>query len=409
MKTWAFRIVGILLPVALVGAALGTSAVLLATAPRPERTESERIAPLVEVLPLGVEDMPRIVEVHGDVVPEQHVTIVPEVQGRVVELHPALEPGGLVAAGDVLIRIDPEAYRLAVSQAQAALEEAEAALAVEQGRQKVAEREWELFGRDLPDAELSRSLALREPQLRQAQARIASARSAVEQAKLDLKRTDVLAPFDAIILRESVDLGQRVSPGDSIAVLAGTDAFWVRAKAIAARLPALIEAAQQGAETARVYPAAGAVELDPIPATVIRYLPEVDPAGKMAQILLRVEDPLGLKPENAGRTPLPLNSFIRAELDAGMVRGAVPVPRFALRENRQVWVADADNRLQVRPAETVWAQGQDVMVRDVFEPGDRLIVSPLEEVLPGSEVRTEEVARETVASPELPIVGGLDS
>ncbi len=376
-----------LLPVALLCAALGVAAAIVSTAPETQRTTEERLAPLLEVIPVAHQSLARIIEAHGSVMPARDVTISPEVSGPIVEVHAALQPGGIIKEGEVLLRINPEEYELALARAESALAETQAALEVERGRQLVAEREWELFGKELPQAADGQALALREPQLKQAEARIASAKSGVDQAKLDLKRTTILAPFDAIVLTEFVDVGQLVSPGDSIATLAGTDAFWIQVSVPRARLGALLEGIASGHSDVRVYSGISEGE-EPIPAAVLRHLGQVDAEGRMAQVLLQVEDPLALEEEHVGREPLPLNSYVRTEVDAGTLDGVVTIPRRALRENGQVWVADKENRFQMREADVIWSQGEELALRDTFEAGDQLVVSPVADLVPGMDVRT---------------------
>ncbi|MCC6486872.1 MAG: efflux RND transporter periplasmic adaptor subunit [Candidatus Hydrogenedentes bacterium] len=322
--------------------------------------------------------------------PAREVEIHPEVSGRVVEMHPALEPGGIIPAGETLLTIDPEEYELALSQAEGALAEAEAALEVEKGRQLVAKREWDLFGKDMNHAELGESLALREPQLRQAEAKIASAQSLVKQAELNLKRTRIAAPFDVLVLSEHVDVGQSVSPGSTVATLAGADRFWIQVSVPIDRLSAVLEAAAQGRDTVHVFIDVAGSGDEGIPGRVVRHLGQVDPESRMAQVLLEVEDPLGLKPRETAREPLALNTYVRADLDAGTLEDTLSIPRKGLRENGEVWVADSDNLLQVRSVEILWRQGEVLAIADGIRPGDRIVVSPLDDLIPGMEVRVIE-------------------
>lgn len=398
-KFFAF-IFKLLLPVVILGAGGAATWYLMNTAPQVERVSAPPQAPVVQVVAPQRNGFARRVEAFGSVRPAEQVTIAPEVSGRVIEIHDSLEPGGLLVAGDVLLRIDPEEYELSLAEAEGALAEAEAALAVERGRQRVAEREWELFGKDLPDAELGRELALREPQLRQAEARIASAKSLVRQAELRLKRTTIRAPFDAIVLDESVDLGQLLNEGQEVASLAGTDAFWVLASVPADRLGAVLEAAASEGDTVRVY---SDVDLSagqgPRPGRLVRHLGQVDPEGRMAQVLVSIPDPLHLH-HAADSFPLPLNSYVRVEIDAGAIDGVAAIPRRGIRENSEVWVSDAEDKLAVRAVEVVWRQGEEIAVKDTFEEGDQLIVSAVGDPLPGMALRPRE--RE-----ELPLDEGL--
>lgn len=387
MKHWTTKVFAALLALGILAAGAATVTYLMVSAPEVKRSAQERVPPLVEALDMQSGTVSRVVEAFGTVMPAREIEISPEVSGRIIEVHPSLEPGGIIKAGEVLIRIDPEEYELAVEEAEGALAEAQAALEVEQGRQTVAQREWELFGKDLPNAQVSESLALREPQRRQAEARILSARSAVKQAELDLKRTAVLAPFDVLVLDESVDIGQNVSPGSPIAQLAGSEEFWVRVSIPADRLGAVLEAAGSGNTTVRIYPEIAKEDQAPLTGRVVRHLGQVDPEGRMAQLLLAVENPLGLNGTRPEHAPLSLNSFVRAELDAGALENAFTIPRRGLRENGEVWVADANNELQVRYAKILWRQGETLALSDTFEEGDSVVVSPLQDLIPGMQVR----------------------
>jgi len=384
---WAGRVLGVFLPLAILAGAAGAVTFLFRTAPKVERTAETRPIPVVETLAVGVTPVERVVEAFGTVMPARQVEIYPEVSGRVIEVHSALEPGGIIGAGERLIRIDPEEYELALERAKSSLAEAEAAFEVEQGRQLVAKREWELFGKDLADAELGRALALREPQLRQAKAHIESAVADVKRAELDLRRTEVTAPFDVLVLREEVDLGQHVGPGSAIASLVGSEAFWVQASVRADRLDAVLETAGDADRSVRIFRVAEGQAGVPLPGRLLRHLGKVDPEGRMAQVLIEVRDPLGLGTAGPGERHLALNTYVRAELNAGVLDGAVTIPRRALRENRDIWVVDAENRLQTREADVLWEQEDTVAVANTFAPGERIVVSTVGDLLPGTEVR----------------------
>lgn len=377
----------ILAPVLVLGASIAAAAYLITTAPETERVPEERRAPAVETLALDPTGIQRVVQAYGTVMAAQEVDLSPEVSGRVVEIHPALQPGGIIGADEMIIRLDPQEFEYALARAEAELAEVVAALEVERGRQLVAEREWESFGRDLPESELGKALMLRKPQLQQAEARIASAQSAVNRAKLDLMRTEIRAPFNSLVVRESVDIGQHISPNETIASLVGTEKFWVQASVPATALSAVLDAARDGEAQVQVYSDVHTASQPATAGRLVRHLGQVDPEGRMAQVLVEIVDPLALTAGSGSRVPLPLNTYVRVEIDAGLLPNVVPIPRVGLRENSELWVADAANTLQTREAEVVWRQDDQVAVRDTFEPGDRLIVSPLDRVLPGMEVR----------------------
>jgi len=102
-----------LLPVGVIAAAGAIALALLLTGPQPRRESATPPAPVVGVLDLDRSFFERVAEAYGTVVPSREVTIVPEVAGPVLEIHPQLEPGGIVREGELMLRVDPAEYRAA--------------------------------------------------------------------------------------------------------------------------------------------------------------------------------------------------------------------------------------------------------------------------------------------------------
>ncbi len=132
---------------------------------------------------------PRLV-VLGSVEPAQDMVLSPRVSGQVMELSPKFVPGGMIREGELLLRIDPADFEIALSIRESELQQAEASLEIEEGRQSLAKEELALL-KETIDA-TNRALVLREPQFASIQAQVSAARAAVQQAKLDLERSRVL-------------------------------------------------------------------------------------------------------------------------------------------------------------------------------------------------------------------------
>lgn len=372
-------------PGLIVGGALLLSAILVLTAPETKRTPGERVAPAVVIEPIERTDYKRLVDAYGTTMPAREVAIAPQVSGRIVDVSPRLVEGGIVTEGEVLFRIETADYELAVQRARADLDQARADLALEQGRQVVAEREWALFGNNEVAGQGSdRALALRKPQLEQAQARIAAAESELRRAELDLDRTQVKAPLTALVTSESLDIGHIVSAGTPVANLVGVGEFWVRASVPLSALAALQERGGEHADVRVSLELAFGREAVR-EGRFLRSLGRLDPNSRMAGILIAVDDPLGLK----SGPRIPLSSYVRVQLAAGIIPDSVRIPRAGLRANSTVWVVGADNRLQVREVEVLWRAESEIAVRDVFREDERLIVSNLNDPLPGIDVRPQ--------------------
>jgi len=199
---------------------------ILETEPKAQREGAvRRSAMLVEVTEVRPGTYEPEIVVLGTVEPARDIHLRPLVGGEVAHRDPIFIPGGFVEAGDVLVRIAPEDYANALAQRQSEQAQAEADLEIEKGRQEVARRDLEMLDEALRPANVS--LALREPQMKAARARVKAAAAAVKQAELDLKRTDVKAPFDAQILSRNTDRGTQVSVGDDLGRLVCLDEYWV--------------------------------------------------------------------------------------------------------------------------------------------------------------------------------------
>lgn len=377
-------LIDFLVPVAiLAGAVVGMRALILS---KPEVPRVEREAPAVLVETITVpESAPQVwITAYGSVEPAREVALRPQVGGVVVEQNPKLVAGGRIAAGERLLKIDPRDFQNALQQREASLASAHSALQMEEGRQVVAQREWELLESTLPATPESRNLALRVPILEEKQAAVRAAESQLAQARLDLERTELRAPFNALVLSESVEVGQSVSPQSDVAHLVGSDAAFVDVS-VPGRYLAWIEVpGTGGGEGARVELVkemeAGLTFTRQ--GRVASVLPDVDPNGRMARLRIELADPLGLDSETPMAEPFLVGDYVRARLEGPVLDHALEIPRVALREDDRVWVMSLENKLDIRPVEVLHRQEDTVILHGVAA-GERIVVSNLPEAVPG--------------------------
>lgn len=415
------RVFYLVAPLALVATAAAIGAALLWTPPQAPKSPQQGAAPVVGVADLIATDERVYVEAYGTVVASRDIRVQSEVGGRVVEMHPGLQPGGLIRADQMLFLIDPADYEIAVKQAEADRRVAD--LQVEQLRASVealrsqaqqieaelellqwnADRLAALFAEQRAaetEAREARSkLAAQLAALASLRARVVEEEQAVAgaiaqtsvlenrlaAANLALARTRVVAPFDAIVIDESVELGQFVAPQNTVATLAATDEFWVEAAVPMSRLKDIRFAVEgelnPSAVTVSLGGDADAIERK---GTALRALADLDPQGRMARVLVVIHDPLSLRDTAAsGSNRILLGSYVRMAFDAGVVERVYVIPRSALRENDRVWVRDADGRLRTQEVRVVWRRQDDVLVRGDFAPGVRLVTTFLASVVPG--------------------------
>ncbi len=375
-----------LIGLAILAAGLALTWWFIATRPKAKPRERPKATPIVTVekMAAGIEQVR--IEAMGTVVAADEAAIVAEVVGRITWVNDEMVEGGFVDLDEALVRIDDRDYEAAKKRARAALQKAWSEAKLEEGRRKVAKAESDLM-RELDPSRKSSDLSLRGPQRRAANAAISSANAALAQAKLDLERTHVRAPFDAVITEARADVGDHAAPNAVLARLVAIDRFRVKASIRADQLQ-WIKAPKPGAlhgATVIVHASAGGTRQG----RLIKLAPELEPKGRMAQVLIAVNDPMALKPQNADAPALLLNEFVRIEIMGAKVDNVVKIPRAALREGKSLWLIDTAGHLRVTPTKILWGVSDAVFVEHDFAPGSRLITSALATPVEGMSLAVE--------------------
>lgn len=371
----------------------GIAAFFMMTAKTTEPKEKVKAVKIVQTIDVSGTKESIHVSADGIVIPTRQVTIKPEVRGRVLVHHPELVVGGHIGSGEELVSLDRSDYELALNEHQAALEEAKFAIAVEAGRQVVAKREFGLLEKDLKADDVNQGLVLRKPHLERAEAVLAMAQNEIAKAELDLARTVIQAPFNAVVIEEAIETGQLVDSGDSICTLAGTDAFWVQVTIPFEELKwiKLPKPNELGSKVKVTLDQGDGVQAT-WDGVVERLLGDLDPRTRMARILIQVEDPLGLQPSSGGtRFPLLLGSFVSVDIDVGTLEDVITIPREALHDDK-LWLVDSANELQIRTTEVLWKRDETLLVKNVLQEGEQVIVSDLRAALPGLKVSPQPLA-----------------
>ena len=348
---------------------VGATVAMIALKPEEARSNPEPKQPSVQVLDPQWGSFHQRVQTTGVVEPAQQVTIIPQVNGMIVEVSAALAPGGRLSKGESLARVDSRDYRLAIQQEDSRVRQAELELQLEEGRTDIAAREWALLdGQGEPD------LALRRPHLESAKTGLQSARSGLERAELNLSRTNLRAPFNAVVLSESVDQGQVVGASSVVATLVGTDLFWVRVPVPVEQIDGLDIPGSAARITAKL--GNRSIERE---GQVLGLEGQLDPQSRTATVLVGVPDPLD--PPDQG-LPLLLGSFVDVEL-LGRSSGVVAsIPRDYI-DDGAVWVADVRDQLQRREVQIAWVSGSEAFLASGLEPTDRLVTGGLGFPVPG--------------------------
>ncbi|PID73251.1 MAG: hypothetical protein CSB33_04860 [Desulfobacterales bacterium] len=368
--------------------------------PRPQRKPPQPLSVLVRVQTVHSDAERVVIRAMGNVIPARRITLSNRVAGDIAWRHPDFEAGGRLPAGVEAVKIDPVDYELVLARREADLVTARAALQTEAGRQAVAEREWRVMGMDAKASAREKELALRKPQYRQAAAAVKAAAAEVRRAQLDLARTSIRLPFNALILETAVDTGSRVAASSPLAEIVCTDEYDVRVFLPPDQLGWFSPGA-----TACVRP----MDRDKDPSarrtgTVKRVQGDLGGNGRMARVLISMADPLSLDTDGEKRALL-LDDYVRVEIQGRRLPGAFRIPRAALRQGDRVWLADAENRLVIRPVQVAWRTPDSVIVDQGLADGDRLIISDIGTPVEGLPLNVENEAPE----PKEAAPGGPDA
>jgi RND family efflux transporter MFP subunit len=341
----------------------------------PQRQAPPQRGVLVDVMELKTAPHQIRVYATGTVQAARQIALVPEITGKVVWIAPQLVDGGFFQQGETLLKIEPADYRLAVERAQAEIARAQVTLTTEQERSRVALQEWQRV--DLPDKGEPGPLVSREIQQQQEQANLAAALATLEQAQLNLQRTELKAPFNGRIRQKQVDLGQYLRAGTSIGNLAGTDRAeihvplplddlrWLQVPAAASKQPGSLAMVYLPGDSSNGWQG-----------QIIRSLGEIDPTSRMATAVIAVDDPYQLR-KKSNFSDLSNGQFVEIQLFGDKLDSSISIPRTALRNDSQVWVADSENRLRLRPVEILRREKQQLIIKQGLSSGEKLVLTGL--------------------------------
>ncbi|WP_289019836.1 efflux RND transporter periplasmic adaptor subunit [Desulfobacter postgatei] len=345
-----------------------------------KRKPAVKTAPVVDIMKVNPSRVTAQIRAMGTVQADREVVIKSQVAGMVIQVAPEFVQGGLIRKGQLMVRIDPADYALAVNKAQSALAQAQADFEIEKGRQQIAREELKLMSMMSPNEVQETSLVLRKPQLEQAGAAVASAQSDLETARLDLERTRIIAPFHALVRSKEVDAGAMTAAQGALATLVDVTCYQVEVQVPLDRLDR-IRVHETNGSPVRIRSLYAGREWD---GRVVRTTGAVTEQSRMAGVIIRVDDPLGLGPAK-GRPAMLLDDHVEALIEGQVFDNVFSLPRTLIREDSSLWIYK-DGRLEIRKVAPVWIENDRVFIQSELSPGDLVVCSDLSAPVSGMAV-----------------------
>jgi len=380
-----------LLPVIILAVGLGLGAWFMTNPDEAQKgRKPEAQALLVETGHAEDGTFPAYIEAMGQVRPAREVTLKARVAGEIVSTAPEFIPGGHFAQGEEILKIDPADYALAVQKQKAVLAQAKADYDLEMGRQSVAQDELAIIERTTGRKPESPDLALRKPQLAQAQAELKKAGSDLETAQLNLSRTSLQAPFNALVTARAAVAGDKISSGETLATIVSTDEYWIEISVPVHDL-AWLDIPQKSGEQG----SAATIILDggrgERTGNLLRLTGALDAESRLATLLVSVPEPLRA---DEG-PPLILGDYARVVLQGKTMDGALRVPLGWVRDGNIVWVRK-DGRLTYNPVSILYEDRQYAYIGAGLSKDDEIVASDIAVPAEGMKIRTPAEARSDV-------------
>ncbi len=446
--------------------------VVMGSQPPPTRSDGDSdVALPVRTAVVTESDGKLKLDLDGVVVPLKEVSLAAEVGGRVRLKTEACEAGTFVTKGTLLLEIDPRDYELEVerllrevAQAGIYIEEVEEELVQNDESISLAQRQVQLSQREVArleqlkanrvvtESEHDRALrdeltaintltqlkgqqrVLEKRKNRLAEGRLL-AETQLEKVRIDLARTQIVSPFDGVIVSDPVEQDSYVSKGSPLVTIEDTSAAEVRTNLRMDEV-ARVWGSVASSTTGQPQPpqGGGAYDLPNVPATVVFQLGDrqyqwdgnlsrqegggLDARTRTLPCRVLVPHPgevtaldqygqamLQLPPGSP--TSLLRGMFVQVEVQVEAARKLVAVPADAVRPSGDVWLVRDNELVIIRPtrvhasddAVLYAAEGSGIL------PGDRVVVSQLSNPYDGMAVQEAAVPGTTqsqASPPETP-------
>ncbi|HEA0342955.1 TPA: multidrug efflux RND transporter periplasmic adaptor subunit AcrA [Salmonella enterica] len=341
--------------------------------------------PEVGVVTLKTEPLQITTELPGRTVAYRIAEVRPQVSGIILKRN--FVEGSDIEAGVSLYQIDPATYQATYDSAKGDLAKAQAAANI---AELTVKRYQKLLGTQyISKQEYDQALA----DAQQATAAVVAAKAAVETARINLAYTKVTSPISGRIGKSSVTEGALVQNGQAsaLATVQQLDPIYVDVTQSSNDFLRLKQELANGS----LKQENGKAKVDLVTSDGIKFpqsgtleFSDVTVDQTTGSITLRAIFP------NPDHTLLP-GMFVRARLQEGTKPTALLVPQQGVtrtpRGDATVLVVSADNKVETRQIVANQAIGDKWLVTDGLKAGDRVVVSGLQKVRPGAQVKVQEI------------------
>jgi RND family efflux transporter MFP subunit len=184
----------------------------------------------------------------------------------------------------------------------------------------------------------------------------------VKQAKRDLERTDLKAPFAGRIVEQMVDVGQFVSQNTELGRAFATDIMEVRLP-LTNRYLSFVELPSPAATAGPDVLITGKIgrASEQWQGRVVRVDSSIDEASRQLFVVAEIKDPYHLRSGEASPL-LKIGMFVDALVKGQELQNVFVLPRKAVRVGGEVIVIDSENKIERRQVDPIWSEDEKVII-----------------------------------------------
>lgn len=398
---------------------------------RPQLTEQPRPVSVVTTQPMTI--IPRVTG-YGYVQPTETWEALPEVSGKIVEIHPELEIGAFIAKGDLLVRIDPQSYDFAESRGLASVMSVDAQLKelaqlkintqklldIERQKSKLTEQDLErkkklhqqkvisasrldeektnLLVQQTSIDNLINTLKLIPSQEAALQAQKQSDVSSLSERRLDLEKTVIKAPFNCRISAVNIELNQFAPAGTMLVKVVNISKVEIPVQLSPAELSKLLSqrigelssltTTNLNMDAIRKLIGISATVRVPLfskkaewEGTFMRTSEAIDLETGAITVYVAVDQPYA-KIIPSERPPLVPNLYTEVELSGSPRDNRYVIPFQAI-HNGVVYLVDAESRLTKHPVTVEMVMGDLAVMRNDLPVNSKVVTTDLVPAITG--------------------------
>jgi len=353
-------------------------AAMVVLKPKEQKKEETEAIPSVEVIQVEPVDFVVPIKTDGTVLPQTKINISAEVNGRIIFVADNFINGHVFTQDDVLLKIDPTDYELAITRAKANVASQQANLDLQQAKSDLAKRDWKKYGKKgKPDA-----LNLNLPQVASAKAAMSAAKADLKLAQRNLEKTFITAPFDGVLLAKMVDMGQFVSLGTPLASIASTEVAEVRISLSDEQMHNSGLDTFDGSQVIFVQINSDEIKDKQWQGKIASIEAQRDSKTLFNYAIIEVAQPF-----NQQNTPLRFNTFVNVSLEGKTLKQVYPLERGYVTLEDKVKVLSPKFQLVYKDIMVVYTDDDYKYISSGINANDNIITTGLSHIKAGDQLK----------------------